>query len=167
MGKQPGTYALILRIPTGRYVCIGRLGWLSLDPGFYVYVGSAFGPGGLLARLARHDVLAKKPHWHIDYLRRYAVLQEAWYTLDVDRREHQWANVFRELAGTSEPLSGFGASDCRCSSHLFYFPKPPSCRRFSQRVHALSPAHAVVTGIHAQHGRLLRHGVPNARRLRH
>ncbi len=49
--NKPGTYALVLACQKTGRVRIGRLGVLALQPGFYVYVGSAFGSGGLAARL--------------------------------------------------------------------------------------------------------------------
>ena len=49
-------------------ILVGRLGALPVEPGFYVYVGSAFGPGGLERRVGRHATTEKKHRWHIDYL---------------------------------------------------------------------------------------------------
>ncbi len=49
----------------------GRLGGRSveLEPGVYAYVGSAFGPGGLAARLRRHLCGERRRlWWHIDWL---------------------------------------------------------------------------------------------------
>ena len=46
MTAQPGTYALVLASQKTGPVRIGRLGTLELQPGVYIYVGSAFGPGG-------------------------------------------------------------------------------------------------------------------------
>lgn len=48
---RPGTYALILRSDSAARVRIGHLGVLAATRGYYVYIGSAFGPGGLAARL--------------------------------------------------------------------------------------------------------------------
>jgi Uri superfamily endonuclease len=64
-----GTYAIVLRSQTLGPVRIGKLGTLRLQEGFYIYVGSAFGPGGLQARIQHHLQRARRPHWHIDYLR--------------------------------------------------------------------------------------------------
>jgi len=80
LGK--GTYALILSCLAEQTVQIGKLGPLSLHPGWYVYVGSAFGPGGLAARLARHRAVEKRLRWHIDYIRAATQLEEVWYTND-------------------------------------------------------------------------------------
>lgn len=139
-----GSYALILRAFVDRVVRIGRIGHLSVAPGFYVYVGSAFGPGGVRARVAHHMGIAQKRHWHIDYLRRWALPEEAWYTHDPCPREHDWANLFRQSAGASEPLHGFGTSDCQCRSHLFRFTRRPSLRSFCRRLGWAVPGHGVI-----------------------
>ena len=54
MNAQPGSYALILQADRRRTVRIGRLGQLAVEPGCYVYVGSALGPGGVRARVGHH-----------------------------------------------------------------------------------------------------------------
>jgi len=59
-GAEPGTYALILVAEEQQSAEIGKLGALDVQPGFYVYVGSARGPGGLKARIARHTRSEKK-----------------------------------------------------------------------------------------------------------
>ena len=65
-----GTYALILRALERRRIRIGRFGWLTAREGYYVYVGSAFGAGGLGGRLRHHLHPARASHWHIDFLRK-------------------------------------------------------------------------------------------------
>ena len=130
----PGTYALVLRISRRLEILVGRLGTLPVEPGFYVYVGSAFGPGGLARRVGRHAMAEKKRRWHIDYLTDLAALDEVWYTTDAAHRECQWANVFRQIPGATVPLERFGSSDCRCCSRLFSFQKRPSLRTFRQRL---------------------------------
>ena len=76
MTCEPGTYALVLRSRKLASLRIGRLGTLKLQPGFYVYIGSAFGTGGLQARIKHHQRIAAHPHWHIDYLREVCDLVE-------------------------------------------------------------------------------------------
>ena len=147
MTSDPGTYALILVPTDSRCLSIGRLGSLALRPGWYVYVGSAFGPGGVRGRLAHHRKLAVRPHWHIDYLRLHAPLERVWYTYDPQRREHEWANVLLQLPGAEVALCGFGASDCRCASHLFRFGRRPSVRAFQRHIRWLFPEHAPVRSI--------------------
>jgi len=115
-----GTYILVLEL-SGRTTCrVGAVGDLRFEPGIYLYVGSAFGPGGLRARLSRHLETDKTPHWHIDYLRQQAVIQEIWFTLDPRHLEHQAARVLAEREAFSEPGPGFGAADCSCRTHLFF-----------------------------------------------
>ena len=42
---KPGTYALILSCASNARIQIGRLGTMQLQRGYYVYLGSALGPG--------------------------------------------------------------------------------------------------------------------------
>jgi Uri superfamily endonuclease len=51
---EPGTYALLLKLDKQERITIGKLGTFDFPAGYYLYVGSALGPGGLRARLARH-----------------------------------------------------------------------------------------------------------------
>lgn len=122
--SDPGTYALLLSCRSQRRIAIGRLRNLALEPGYYVYVGSAFGPGGIRARVEHHRRRAARPHWHIDYLRRYARL-EAVDWQDGERCEHEWAAQVASLPGALVALPGFGSSDCRCATHLFHFDHRP------------------------------------------
>jgi Uri superfamily endonuclease len=117
----PGTYALILQAAREQTIAAGRLGELQVRPGFYAYIGSAFGPGGLRARISRHLRQTSVQHWHIDYLKQAAIIQEAWFSYDPVRKEHAWAQAFQILPDAAIPLLGFGSSDCRCAAHLFYF----------------------------------------------
>ena len=114
-------------------VRVGRLCSIELEPGFFMYVGSAFGPGGLGARVRHHRQIAANPHWHIDYLRARCDLVEVWFTADLARREHSWAKAVGRMPGASIPLPGFGSSDCECDTHLFRFEAMPSIRAFRQR----------------------------------
>jgi len=128
-----GTYVLFLRPRSAGPVRVGSLGEMELRPGRYAYVGSGFGPGGVEARLDRHLRGDGAVHWHVDYLRRRATPVEAWLTRDPTPREHEWAAALSEMPASSVPLSGFGASDCTCSSHLFHFRRLPSPERFRRR----------------------------------
>lgn len=64
----PGSYVLVFDLKQPLGLEVGRLGMVTLAPGRYVYFGSAWGPGGLQARIRRHVRPDKSPHWHIDYL---------------------------------------------------------------------------------------------------
>jgi Uri superfamily endonuclease len=140
----PGTYALLLRCRRPARLRIGRLGVIRARPGFYVYVGSALGPGGVRARVRHHQRAAGTPHWHIDYLRPRADLVEVWHAHETRRREHQWASIVSEFRGASVPLRGFGASDCTCATHLFHFEEQPSVRVFRGSLRRAVPGHAPV-----------------------
>jgi Uri superfamily endonuclease len=131
---EGGAYALILFCSREGLVQIGKLGPLRLRRGFYAYVGSALGPGGVRARIAHHRKLSLRPHWHIDYLRPYTRLDRIWYSYGGARREHRWARVLSGLRGASVPIAGFGSSDCRCKTHLFFFTRGPSFREFVDSV---------------------------------
>lgn len=117
-----GTYVVALRAEHRREISVGRLGSLLVEPGVYLYVGSAFGPGGLRARLGRHIDGTGKPRWHVDLLRAVTRPVAAWWSLAPDRLEHIWAKALAELDGAAEPLPGFGSSDCGCRSHLVRLP---------------------------------------------
>ena len=87
---DPGSYVLVLRCDIGGGLKVGALGELRLEPGFYLYVGSALGPGGLRARLRHHWCHSARPHWHIDYLRARVELHEIWWSAASQRLEHAW-----------------------------------------------------------------------------
>ncbi len=144
MLAKHGTYALVMACASGQRIEVGKLGPLHLQSGFYVYVGSAFGPGGLKARIAHHAKISERPHWHIDYLRPALDLTEVWFTYDSRHREHQWAGVLANFRHTTAPISGFGTSDCRCNSHLFFFDSPPPGIGFRRRVHATLNLHGKI-----------------------
>lgn len=115
-----GTYILILHLDEPAHLQIGCLGTFDFAAGWYAYVGSAFGPGGLRGRLKHHLAPVTKPHWHIDYLRAAAPVREVWYCASEIRYEHQWADMLLARPDTTIPVPRFGASDCKCASHLVY-----------------------------------------------
>jgi Uri superfamily endonuclease len=152
---------LILRLPHATTIDVGRLGRFSFPVGWYAYVGSARGPGGLMARISRHLRSPKPLHWHIDYLRPYALPVHVWYAMDArtdaaDRRrsgtdalptsamsamstgtrkrECTWARALSTLPGASVPIPRFGASDCRCPAHLVHFTTSPDLMTFARAV---------------------------------
>ena len=152
MTDQPGTYALVLDCHRSSPVRIGRLGALELQRGFYVYIGSAFGPGGLSARIQHHRQVAARPHWHIDYLRPACDLVAVWFTTDAARQEHAWANAVAQLTGARAPLPGFGSRDCECETHLYHFDGMPSVRDFRQHVN--TPVRLRVSDAAGDYGKL-------------
>jgi Uri superfamily endonuclease len=128
-----GTYTLALWLHTAQTIRVGRLGEIAFPAGWYLYVGSALGPGGLLARLARHlrQGTGKHAHWHIDYLRERATWGGAWGRTSGRRLECDWAAVVRNLPGAKIAAPGFGASDCHCPAHLVHVPTLPDERWFA------------------------------------
>ena len=126
-----GVYVLLLSLPITSSVTIGRLGTFHFPAGFYLYVGSAMGPGGLAARLGRHIRLEKRLHWHIDYLRPIVALEEIWLQVTQESIECRWAHVARHMSNAMVPVPGFGASDCRCSGHLIHLPARPRAPDFA------------------------------------
>lgn len=116
-----GTYILILHLENDISIQVGKLGKLKFKKGYYAYVGSAFGPGGIKSRLKHHiHPLKKKLHWHIDYLRKEASIKEVWVSDCKNRLEHEWGSVLENIV-SSEKIPGFGCSDCKCDSHIFHF----------------------------------------------
>ncbi len=128
--RSAGTYALIMETEASKAIPIGKHGNLTIRPGFYVYIGSAFGPGGVWARVSHHKKIQPSPRWHIDYLRKYVGLIEFWYSLDIQKREHQWAGLLEKQCSTTVPMAGFGSSDCHCTSHLFFNASKPDFSSF-------------------------------------
>ena len=127
-----GTYVLVLFLRKGVRLKVGKLGSFDFKRGYYAYVGSAFGPGGLASRLKHHRSISARPHWHIDYLRRTATLMDIWVSSKPDRCEHAWAEKLAALEAGRCPVKGFGSSDCGCYSHLVYFERKPSHQMISR-----------------------------------
>jgi Uri superfamily endonuclease len=103
-------------------VTVGQLRTIQFAPGFYAYVGSAMGPGGF-KRVARHvDVSTgrnKTRKWHIDHLSAVAEIIGISKIVTGDRIECEMARNLA-LNPVLTGITGFGSSDCGCSSHLFY-----------------------------------------------
>jgi Uri superfamily endonuclease len=131
-----GTYILIARVLRMKRLGIGSLGEFDIIPGFYAYVGSAFGSGGLRARIGHHLESTKELRWHIDYLLMAATPIEIWYTTADRKLEHRWAELLEDTPGFRVPILRFGSSDYHRSrsSHLFYYKRRPSFRWFRQQV---------------------------------
>ena len=114
-----GTYALLIRLTTGRRLIVGKLGPREFPKGYYLYLGSAL--NGLEGRLRRHLQHEKKPHWHIDVLTNAEAVAQIWWSEGDERRECLWAQAALDHPGASIPVPRFGSSDCRCITHLVHF----------------------------------------------
>ena len=117
---RTGIYVFALANAQPRDIVVGRLGSFRFDRGLYLYVGSARGPGGLKARLRHHWQAAPSPRWHLDYLRARTRPAAAWIGLDGRQRECAWAARLGDERSLTAGPGGFGASDCRCPTHLFF-----------------------------------------------
>ena len=86
----------------------------TLGAGGYLYCGSAKGPGGIRARLARHMRIEKSIRWHVGRLTKIGTVIGAWSFPGGDE-----CDLVRTLSHLSFPIRGFGSTDCRkCQSHL-------------------------------------------------
>ncbi len=123
---------MVILLKDGLRSRIGKLGIHSFPLGYYVYVGSAL--GGLHGRLRHHLKSEKRLHWHIDYLLQQATVAQIWYVLGENRLECTWNVILAELPGATPIIPGFGASDCRCYTHLTHFLTTPSLDGFTQKL---------------------------------
>lgn len=132
-GSGEGSYVLVLRCDSSIKIAVGALGLLTFNKGYYLYVGSAFGPGGLKARLKHHLGQSKNPHWHIDYLRKECEMVEIWWCENPLRLEDRWVRLLEQL-GYRSPHAGFGSSDSRSYSHLFHSEQEPPFALFERQM---------------------------------
>ena len=135
--EAPGVYILVFHLAKATSIAFDRKGTQhTFPPGWYLYVGSACGVGGLNRRLTRHQrriTDGKNTHWNVDYFREHAQLCELWYCeTDNCRFEHHWAQTVADLSGATVPVPKFGASDCKanCPSHFFHLSGRPSTAVF-------------------------------------
>jgi len=118
-GTTGGTYTLLVEVAERTDIEVGALGTYTFEPGWYAYVGSATGTGGL-SRVDRHRELAAGVrdvrHWHVDYL-----LGDGAAAIDTVVRS-SGVDAECAIAGAidDESVPAFGCSDCNCGSHLFY-----------------------------------------------
>jgi Uri superfamily endonuclease len=115
-----GSYCILAHLPEDARIRVGALGQVAFSRGVYAYVGSA--QGGIEARVGRHRKVAKRKRWHIDYLLAKAEVFSVIAVPGHDKSvECRIAQALLGISGALTPVSRFGASDCRCASHLVYF----------------------------------------------
>lgn len=116
--KCKGVYVLVLKV-TRDTVVHTRSKTFDLTKGYYVYVGSARGLGGVSSRIRRYIYGLKKAFWHIDYLLVNPVVSLkalCFKCSDVDL-ESFYASEFRRFC---LGFPGFGCSDKPLDySHLY------------------------------------------------
>jgi Uri superfamily endonuclease len=114
-----GAYVVAVAVATSIQVRCGGAAPALLRAGRYLYCGSAYGPGGLQARLGRHFRKDKAIRWHVDQLTTRGEVLGAWAIPRGDECE-----LVQRLAFLPVPVAGFGATDCaRCRSHLLRWPR--------------------------------------------
>ena len=112
-----GAYALLIQLDRDVNVALRNRRPERLHPGWFVYLGSANGPGGLRARLRRHFSIEKKPHWHVDPLTMAAVELAAIPV--IGGSECALVAGLAKHPAFGVAIEGFGSTDCRtCDSHL-------------------------------------------------
>jgi Uri superfamily endonuclease len=117
-----GVYNLIIRFNRECAVRKVRGAVLLLEPGLYIYTGSARGRGStsLEQRVRRHLAHNKKHFWHID---RILQCRSAKVVAVVFAETRRNAECRVNAALTEDPRirvfgNGIGSSDCRCRSHF-------------------------------------------------
>ncbi len=110
-----GSYIILTKLAEEQAIAIGSLQTLHFPRGYYAYVGSAM--NGFKARISHHLRSNKKLHWHIDYLLEKASITGVILCETNDRAE---CTIAQALEHQFDSVPGFGCSDCRCRSHLFF-----------------------------------------------
>ena len=157
-----GSYVLLIELPEERVITVGspakvppaivvrragvrragRLPSRHFPRGYYAYVGSAM--GGFKARISRHFKSNKKLHWHIDYL-----LEKASITgiILCQTNERVECTIAQALSYQFDSVPGFGCSDCKCRSHLFFAAEE---RQMNQTIMATLNSLSLALSINAQ-----------------
>jgi len=119
-----GCYLLLLRLSRRTEITFSRQSHL-FKAGYYVYCGSA--QNGLTQRIDRHLRHSRKIHWHIDRL--LAVSRIIDIQLKFSQQKKDECLLAGEVATwpAAAAVPGFGAGDCGCNTHLFYFSRRPPC----------------------------------------
>ena len=115
---EAGAYALVLDVADTLTLIRPRRGSDTLGTGWYIYAGSARGPGGIRARVARHMRQDKAVHWHIDQV----TTRKGTRVWAVPLRGRTECDLVSDLTASDRFVAthpGFGSSDCRrCIAHL-------------------------------------------------
>ena len=129
----PGAYVIFMELAETLELRATSLGSAILAPGRYAYCGSAYGPGGLRARLRRHLRREKALRWHIDHLTAAGRI----FALGLAPGGQECA-LFEDLSRRPDvevPLAGFGSSDCAsCPAHLLRIGRHFDARKLASAV---------------------------------
>ena len=119
-GQNKGTYILLIELENTQKIKPGKLPETDYKKGTYMYVGRA--RKGLRARINRHLRRKKKIFWHIDVLLQKAKIKGVWIRENFFDECTVASEILNYRASGATTLEGVGSSDCRCPSHLIYFP---------------------------------------------
>jgi len=130
--NSKGIYVLLLEATQPTLIMVGALGPLNLNRGFYVYVGSARGSGGLRGRLGRYLRGPKSLRWHIDYVLMNNKVKLRGIVLGETQENLERAVALKLIEmGFNVIKEGVGASEyrgiMRSYSHLLRSPKDDLC----------------------------------------
>jgi Uri superfamily endonuclease len=114
--EEVACYFLFIRLEEDTPIEVGKKGTILFRRGFYCYVGRA--KRNVVARLRRHLRQKKRKHWHIDFLLQKGKI--TWVVLLESDAECFLADFLRRHPLVEDAVFGFGSSDCRCPSHLFF-----------------------------------------------
>jgi Uri superfamily endonuclease len=121
------------------------LGTFDFPAGYYAYVGTAFGGGGVRLRTGRHLSPHSVKRWNIDWLTPVCTPVAVWWTHVRRHVEFDWADALARMPGASFPAARFGAADNdSAQAHLVRFPVQPSASAFRRRASRLVPWQARV-----------------------
>jgi len=128
-GLCKGSYVLLLKNNRARKITVGKLGVPLFCKGFYAYIGSMFGPGGLEARIKRHLCSKKRKHWHVDYVLKYMRVEAVYILPGKDLESH----LSRRAVKLYDHFKGFGCSDkIGDKSHLIYLKNRGEVKEFTR-----------------------------------
>jgi len=97
---------------------IGKLGTIMFKKGTYYYAGSA--QNSIEGRIKHHLNNKNKLHWHIDYLLNNPNAEiKSIHSLKTNNKADE-CRTAEELSKTMNKISGFGCTDCKCESHLYF-----------------------------------------------
>ncbi|MBY9001934.1 MAG: GIY-YIG nuclease family protein [Candidatus Heimdallarchaeota archaeon] len=115
-----GTYLLYIQVSEILLITIKERK-IPIEEGYYLYVGSAYGSGGLASRLHRHLRKKKKNHWHIDKITTSTKTSINGILVLAEQKVE--CTLSKILSGIENVIAikEFGNSDCKknCMSHFF------------------------------------------------
>jgi Uri superfamily endonuclease len=118
--RDCGAYVLFIQLAEPLSLDLPAFKGRVLEVGEYAYAGSAYGPGGIRARVRRHLRSVKPLRWHVD--RMTAVGRIHRIGVRPEGRECHLVGELLSLGGVPV-LPGFGSSDCRtCPAHMLALP---------------------------------------------